>query len=335
MIKQHKKSITIKDLAKKANVSIASVSRVINNDPSVRSDIRQAVEKAITELGYRPKTRNRNGVTNRIGLLIADITNPYFALLIQGITSVARVQGKSVVLLNADLNRSIESEHIQQIQQVGLDGLIHIPFSETPDPALVELVEKGFPVVFLDREININNISAVASNNEEGAYLATTYLLNLGHRDIAFISGLPHLSTSITRFDGFKRGLAEFGLEPNPDLILQGDTSLESGVRETKKLLDSRHRFTAIFASNDLMALGAWRALEDAGLSVPDDISIIGYDDIPFASFMSLTTIAQPGYEIGRNAVQLLIDLIEGRRESPYRITLRDSLIIRKSCQKV
>ncbi|HSL43380.1 MAG TPA: LacI family DNA-binding transcriptional regulator [Anaerolineales bacterium] len=335
MIKQRKKSITIKDLADKANVSIASVSRVINNDPSVRPDIRQAVEQAIKELNYEPKTRNRNGITNRIGLLIPDITNPYFSLLIKAIASVARIQGKAVVLLNANMHRDTESEHIQSLQQIGLDGLIHIPFSETPDPALVELVESRFPIVFLDREINIDNICAVTSNNEEGAYQATTYLLNLGHRDIAFISGLPHLSTSVTRFAGFKRGMAEFGLEPNPDLILQGDTSLKSGLRETKRLLESKHHFTAIFASNDSMAFGAWRALEDAGCSIPQDVSIIGYDDIPFASFISLTTIAQPGYEIGRNAMQLLMDLIEGRREPPQRIVLRDSLIIRKSCQKI
>lgn len=335
MISQQKKNVTIKDLARRANVSIASVSRVINNDTSVRADIRNAVEKAIGELHYEPKTRNKNGNTNRIGLLVPDITNPYFSLLIKGITNIARVQDISVVLCNADLDNDCETDHVHKMLQAGIDGLIYIPFCETLEPTLLELIESRFPLVFLDREVNLENICAVTSNNNEGAYQATTYLLNLGHRDIAFISGLSYLSTSVTRFEGFKRGLAEFGMEPNPELILQGDTSLASGYHQTQRLLATKMPFSAIFASNDMMAFGAWRALDEAGCSIPDDISIIGYDDVPFASFISLTTIAQPGYEIGRNAMQLMIDLTTGRREPPQRIVLRDSLIIRKSCQKI
>ena len=330
-----KKAVTTSDLAKRANVSMASVSRVLNNDPSVRPEIRRAVEKAVEELNYKHKTRSKNGQANRIGLLIPDITNPYFPLMIKGITHMAAVQGITTVLANSDLSPETESEHLKTLSATRIDGLIYIPFSELLAPAMQELLDQGFPIVFLDREINMNHICSVTSDNQEGAYQATTYLLNLGHREIVFISGLAYLSTSVTRLAGYCKGMAEFGIEPCEELILRGDTSLESGYRETVALLESGKRFSAIFASNDMMAFGAWKALEERGYSIPDDVSIIGYDDIPFASFISLTTIAQPAYEIGRNALLLLTDLISGRRQPPQKIVLRDSLIIRKSCKKI
>lgn len=330
-----KKKVTISDLAKRANVSIASVSRVINNDTSVRPEIRSAVEKAVEELSYKPKTRSSKNRTNRIGLLIPDITNPYFPLLIKGITNIAWVQGVTTVLGNSDLNTEIETAYLRKLIETGIDGLIYIPFSEHLCPDLQKLLDQNFPIVFLDREINLNHICSVTSDNEEGAYQATTYLLNLGHRDIACISGLSYLSTSVTRLAGYCKGMAEYGVEPRSELLLHGDTSLESGYRETMKLIQSEERFTAIFATDDMMALGAWKALEEKGYAIPDDISIVGYDDIPFASYISLTTIAQPAYEIGRNALLLLMDLITKRRWPPQKILLRDSLIIRKSCKKI
>lgn len=330
-----KKTVTLFDLAKQANVSMASVSRVINNDPSVRPEIRSAVEKAVEEMNYEHKARSKNGHSNLVGLLIPDITNPYFPLLMKGITNIARVQGVSTVLANSDLNEEIEAEHIRNLIKTGVDGLIYIPFSEHMHPSMQKLLEQDFPIVFLDREINIHHICSVTSDNKEGAYQATTYLLNLGHVDIACISGLPYLSTSVTRLEGYFKGMTEFGIEPRQELVFQGDTSLESGYRETIRLLDSERHFTAIFATNDMMAFGAWKALEERGLSIPEDISIIGYDDIPFSSFNSLTTIAQPAYEIGRNALLLLMDLILKRRWPPQKIILRDSLIIRKSCKKI
>jgi DNA-binding LacI/PurR family transcriptional regulator len=175
----------------------------------------------------------------------------------------------------------------------------------------------------------------VTSNNEEGAYQAITYLLSLGHRDVVFLSGPAHLSTSVARLAGYRNGLAEFGVAEAQERIVLSDTTLEGGYRETMRLVASRVPFTAIFASNDLMAFGAWKALEESGLRVPDDVSIIGYDDIPFAEYVNMTTIAQPSYELGRNALMLLMDLIKGLRRPPQKILLRDSLIIRRSCRRI
>ncbi len=326
----------MKDVAERANVSVATVSRVINNDPSVSEHNRQAVEAAIEALHYELKSSNQDKKEYRVGLVIPDITNPYFPLLIKGITTVAWVHDADIILCNADQNFEIEQYYFEELLRTKVDGIIYIPFYESVDPIVTELIEDKFPIVFLDREVHLENICSVTSNNEEGAYQAVTYLLNLGHRDIVFISGPPHFSTSISRRSGFERGLKDFGLEYREDLTLYGDTTQESAYREMRKFLKKRQEpITAVFGSNDLMAFGAWQALEEHGYRIPDDVSVIGYDDIPFSSFISLTTIAQPSYEIGRNAFILLMDLINKRREAPYKIVLRDSLIIRKSCQRV
>jgi LacI family transcriptional regulator len=328
----------MKDVAEKADVSVATVSRVINNEPSVSSSIRTAVENAIEELNYKAKSNDtdRKNHVCRIGLVIPDIANPYFSLLIKGISNIARIHGAEIILHNANSELEIEDYHFDHIRFQEIDGIIYIPFTESPNQHVMDLMEEGFPLVFLDREFELENICSVTSDNEEGAYQATTYLTNLGHREIVFISGTRHFSTSRTRLAGYKRGLKESGIQVDDSLIIYGDTSQESAYNEIQKYLDANKKpFTAIFASNDMMAYGAWKALEEHGKQIPENISIVGYDDIPFSSFIKLTTIAQPSYEIGRNAMLLLCDLIEKRREPPQRLVLRDSLIIRKSSRKI
>lgn len=332
------KRSTMRDVADKAGVSVATVSRVINNESSVSDQIRKVVEEAVEELHYEHKaqTADRKKVADRIGLIIPDITNPYFPCLVEGISKAARVYGFEVLLGNASEDSEAEKFYFEEFLESGVDGIIYIPFSVDNDPLVRKLVEKEFPIVFLDREADIKNISSVTSNNEEGAYQATTYLLSLGHRDILFISGPPHFSTSSSRLAGYKRGLAEYGLKWRNELIVHGDTKQESGYKRTKAFLEAHPgAITAIFASNDFMAFGAWEAVEQIGYKVPDDISIVGYDDIYFSKFISLTTIAQPGFEIGRNSLILLVDLINKRRQPPQKIVLRDSLIIRRSCKKI
>jgi LacI family transcriptional regulator len=328
----------MKDVAEKANVSVATVSRVINNETSVSSQHRKAVESAIEELHYELKTTNaqKMGLICRIGLVLPDITNPFFPLLIKGITNISKIYGAEIVLCNSNMDIDIEKYHFEKLLDTGVDGIIYIPFDESVNPVVRKLIKDKFPVVFLDREFDIEITCSVTSNNKEGAYQATSYLLNLGHRDILFISGPRHFSTSITRRAGYIQGLDEFSIDCREDLVIYGDTSQESAYEETIKYIsENKGSFTAIFASNDLMAYGAWKALEEKNYSIPVDVSIVGYDDIPFSSFISLTTIAQPSYEIGRNATLLLCDLVNKRREPPQRIVLRDSLIIRKSSRKI
>jgi LacI family transcriptional regulator len=332
------KSPTMRDVAERAGVSLASVSRVLRNDSAVRPHIRQAVEDAMKALNYESKPAAHNGRPphlERIGLLIPDITNPYFPFLIKGITNIAMVQGAEVILYNSSSQAETEQAHLERLAGGGVDGIIYIPLAQRASPTAQKLVDARFPLVFLDRELGLDNTCSVTSNNEEGAYQAITYLLSLGHRDVVFLSGPARMSTSVARLAGYRKGLAEFGVAEAQERIAVSDTTLEGGYRETVRLIESKVPFTAIFASNDLMAFGVWKALEENGLRVPDDVSIIGYDDIPFAEYISMTTIAQPSYELGRNALMLLMDLIKGLRQPPQKILLRDSLIIRRSCRRI
>ncbi len=330
------KTPTMKDVAERACVSVATVSRVINNEPSVSEFNRQAVLAAIEELHYELKNTAQHKQELRVGLVIPDITNPYFPLLIKGITALARVHDAEVVLCNANGAFEAEKRHFMHLIDQGVDGIIYIPFLESVNPLVKDLVDRQFPIVFLDREVNLKNICSVTSNNEEGAYQATTYLLNLGHRDILFICGPPHFSTSISRLAGYRRGLEELGVPYREEMVVCADTTQEGAYHLMQKFLERDELpFTAVFASNDLMAFGASQALEEKGYRIPDDISIVGYDDIPCSAMITLTTIAQPSYEIGSMAMILLVDLINKRRQPPHRIVLRDSLIIRRSCRRI
>jgi LacI family transcriptional regulator len=329
----------MRDVASLAGVSVATVSRVINNESSVSSHTRRDVQRAIRELNYTSKSAAGGRATDhrRVGVIIPDVTNPYFSCLLEGMSRPAQVHDVELVLGNVSEDLETEQYFFEEMLENEINGFIYIPFAVETNPLVSDLVAESFPLVFLDREIEFERGCYVTSNNEEGAYQATTYLLSLGHRDILFISGPPHLSTSVTRQKGYWRGLASYGLQPKEELIVHGDdTSRESGYRVTEQLAQHGELpFTAIFASNDLMAFGAWEALEACGYRVPDDVSIAGYDDIPFADYVSLTTIAQPALEIGRNSFMLLMDLIEGRRQPPQRIMLRDSLVIRRSCRQI
>ena len=330
------KNATIKDVAQRASVSVASVSRVVRGDPAVGPEVRKAVEEAIKALHYEAKSVGTEKLGRRkIALVVPDITNPYFPHLIKGISNITNLQNVDLLLCNSGNDIDIEKAHFERLLSNGTQGLIYIPFSAVQNPFLKNLIDSQYPIVFLDREVNTHGICSVTSDNEEGAYQAATYLRSLGHRDIVFISGPEHLSTSITRKAGFMRGLAESGVGHNSALEVFGNTTFESSYQVTLDLLRKKTPFTAIFASDDMMAFGAWKAVEEHGMRVPDDISIMGYDDIPLAAIMSLSTIAQPAYEIGRNASMLLIDLITRLREPPQKILLRDSLIIRKSCRKI
>lgn len=330
------KGPTMKDVAERANVSVATVSRVINDASSVSEHNRQAVLEAVEALHYEFRGSGNHKQEISIGLVIPDITNPYFPMLIQGITALAKVHDAELILCNSGHDAETEKQHFVNLISRGVDGIIYIPFLDDLNPLAHELIEVGFPLVFLDREVDNDKISSVTSNNAEGAYQATTYLLNLGHRDIVFVSGPPHLSTSTTRLAGYRRGLRDFGVPFRDEMVIYGDTS-EAGARaEMRRFLDEDSQpFTAVFASNDQMAFGVWQTLEEKGFKIPDDISIVGYDDIPCSRLISLTTIAQPSFEIGSNALILLMDLINKRREPPQNIVLRDSLIIRRSCQRI
>lgn len=341
--KRRPKGVTISEVAEKAHVSVATVSRVLNSSGPVKPEVQKAVLEAVQTLGYEQKVgggpRKPEPKSKRIAVVLPNVVNPYFALLIKGILGAGQVRDAEVLIFDSDENEGLEQQHFQKIAESNVAGVIYIPFARTLNLLVETLIEHRFPLVFLDRSQeqsrHRDEICTVASDNVEGAYQAATYLLNLGHRDIVYVTHSPHLSTSVARFEGFRKGMSEFGLGVDGDLVVMGDTTFEGGYQVIQKMLRAGRRFTAVFSSNDMMAFGAWEAAKEFGLRVPQDLSIIGYDEIPFSAYLSLTTIAQPSFEIGQNALSLVMDLIEGRRVAPQSILLRDSLIIRKSCLKI
>jgi len=333
---KNSKSSTINDIAKRAGVSPATVSRVINYNPSVNQEIRERVEAALQELNYEKSITNsskKSKGSKIIGLIIPDILNPFFPLLIKGIENIAKIHGYSIILCDSENENEIEEYHVKNLMEKGIEGLLFIPAPGT-NSLINDLINENFPLVFLDRKIDNENINFVTSANEEGAYQAVKYLISLGHRDIVYIAGAKYLSTERERFNGFKRALNEEKIPLHNDLILSGLHAWEKTYDEVIHLIKSGKHFTALFASSDIMAFGAKQALEDSNIKIPEDVSIIGYDDIPFSSAISLTTVSQPAYEMGKNAMLLLIDLIKNRIQTPHRIVLRPSMIIRESCRK-
>jgi LacI family transcriptional regulator len=329
------KSPTIHDVAKRAGVSLSTVSRVLNDSASVSSQTREKVEAAISELHYE-KTRTDNlkhlHETKMAGLIIPDILNPFFPLLMKGIEHVSKIHDYSLILCDSEDNAALEQQHINLLCDRGVDGIIIIPSSGTSH--VEKLVKKGFPFVFLDRFIELEEASYVISDNEEGAYQAVKYLLKLGHQRIVMVTGPRDLSTEQARIKGAQRALTEEGVPCLDELLVVGNYRVEDAYQAIVNVLRQRLEFTAIFATNDMMAFGAKKALEEHDLKIPADISLVGYDDILFSSIISLTSVSQPTYEMGKNAMVLLLDLINERITPPQHVMLRPSMVIRSSCQR-
>lgn len=331
-----RKAPTIHDVARQAGVSLSTVSRVLNDPDSVSPPTREKVEIAITDLNYE-KLRSDNlkpsQESRMVGLIIPDLLNPFFPLLIKGIEQVSKIHDYSLILCDSEDEATIEQQHLSTLLKRGVDGIILIPCS--PTTSLEKFVRQGFPpVVFLDRYLQLENASYVTSDNEEGAYQAVKYLLKLGHQRIVILSGPADLSTEAARLQGVQKALAEENLVCNDELCVVGNYHTDDAYRAVFNVLEKQTDFTAIFATNDMMAFGAQKALEEHGFRVPDDISLVGYDDVLFSSILSLTSVAQPTYEMGRNAMVLLLDLINERVTTPQHIVLRPSMVIRGSCKR-
>lgn len=329
------KSPTIHDVARQAGVSLSTVSRVMNEPNLVSPQTREKVEAAITALGYeksRPEDGKPPEETRLVGLIIPDIVNPFFPLLIKGIEQVSKIHDYSLILCDSENDEALEENHINTLCDRGVDGIILIPSSGATH--VEKLVKKGFPFVFLDRSIEMEGASNVTSDNEEGAYQAVKYLLKLGHQRIVILTGPKDLSTEQARLKGVQRAFGEEGLACQGELCRCANYSLEDAYHAMIEIVAAKIPFTAIFAMNDMMAFGAKKALEEQGVRIPEDVSLVGYDDILFSAMVSLTCVAQPTYEMGKNAMRLLLDLIHGRITTPQHIVLRPSMVIRGSCKR-
>jgi LacI family transcriptional regulator len=330
---------TIREVAESAGVSYATVSHVINNTRLVSQETRNRVLAAMESLNYRPNALARSlrqGKTNTLGLVLPDSANPFFAEISRSIEDEAFKKGYSVFLCNTELDTQRELFYVDVLSKKQVDGIIFVAAGDQAD-SLEFLVGRNMPVVMVDRNVPNVEIDAVLTDNQLGGYLATRHLLELGHRRIACISGPSSITPSAERMIGYRKALEEAGVGYDERLILRGDYHAQSGMEITHSILKMNPRPTAIFALNDLMALGALRAAAEAGCSVPGDLAVVGYDDLEIARFANppLTTIAQPKKEIGVRAIELLVDRISQKGRPPSRLVLPPELIVRRSTQPV
>lgn len=331
------RTVKIAEVARAAGVSAATVSRVVNDPARVRADTRERVEEAIRRLGYRPsrvarRLRVRGGRSALIGLLIPDLQNPFFADLARGVEDAASGEGFTVLIGNTDEDARRERHYLQVMGAESVDGVI-LPPSGRRSPAAEELIRHGTPVVCVDRRLTRPRVDVAVIDNVRGAYEATHHLLDRGHQRIAFIHGAPRLSTSRERLKGYREALADAGIPFDPSLTLAGDSRQPSGHRLTSRLLALSPRPSALLVGNSMMTLGALEAVHQAGLQVPHDLAIVGYDDMPWALALDppLSVVRQPGYELGSVAADLLMRRIGEPGRSTTVVMLQPELLVRAS----
>jgi DNA-binding LacI/PurR family transcriptional regulator len=325
---------TIKDVAKHASVSTATVSRVLAGSNQVSENLRIRVLESIDALDYIPNQVGRSlrrQTTNIIGLVITDIQNPFFTSILRGVQDVFQEHKLVVLTANSDENPTQELLHLQILRSQGVRGLIFAPARS--DYYGLEYLFNGMAVVAIDRlPLNIN-VDSVIVDNVAGAKVATQHLLDLGHRRIGFIAGISKVTTGKDRLRGYLEALQEAGLHRIDELIQDGSFLQKGGYKAMSNLLDLPIPPTAIVSSNNLMSLGALQALHERGVKIPDEIAVVGFDDMPWAPCLQppLTVIAQPTYEIGRQAAHLLLERFESPDFPARNLVLETNLIIRAS----
>jgi len=330
--------ITIKNVAEKAGVSIQTISRVLNNRPDVSPETRKRVQEVIESLGYKPFAIARGLASKRtytLGLIAPDFTDYWFAQVVTGAEAEAHQHGYFFMLGTTGTNPQDEPRFLRLLTERHVEGILFIRAEHLKDmEQLRHLQQSGIPVVSTGLYLPGSEFCFVEVDNLEGGRQATQHLISLGHTQIAMIAGPQGLNSVENRTQGYLRALQSAGIAPNPELIIEGQSWWHrTGYDAMKQLLSTKVHFTAVFAHNDRLAKGAISALNEAGLKVPDDVSVVGYDDTPEAEFSDppLTTIRQPMQAVGTAAAQLLIRLIEDPNATPQQMLFPTELVVRSS----
>jgi len=322
---------TVKEIAAIAKVSVATVSRALQRPEIVSEETRQRIHEIVKRLGYTPNALARNLRTARTRLIVAllpDIANPFFSEVIRGIEQVAYENGYSVLLGETQSNLVREQAYADMVAARQADGIITM-FHRIPTIP----VDGRLPIVNACEYVKDRSISSVYVDNVAAAATAVDYLVSLGHRDIAFVAGPSSSPICVDREEGYQMGLKRAGIRANPALAAVGDFSIEAGERAVDHLLAQGGAFTAVFCSNDEMAIGAMRALISRGLRVPEDVSVVGFDDIRFSRYTTpaLTTLSQPKNALGREAMTMLIEILNDPEVPPRKRVLSAELVVRGS----
>jgi LacI family transcriptional regulator len=329
---------TLNDVATRAGVSVSTASRVLSGQAAkfrISPETERAVRAAAAALSYRVNHLARGlrlQKTHTLGVVAPDLSNPFFAHIIKRIQSAAHGHGYSLVVCNTDESLALEIEQVSLLHRKRVDGLIAMPVGQRYDH-YQDWLEKGVPLVLVDRCSDEVEAPGVSVDNYRGAYEATEHLLAAGHRRIALIQGLPGTSTNTARLQGYRDALEAHGLPIDETLIVGGDFRQQNGYVETKLLLQRADPPTALFATSDLITLGALDALAEEGATVPDDISLLSFDDFDFAPHLKcpLTTVWQPKEMMGELAVKLLVEQFNDGARAARRIVLRPRLVVRES----
>ncbi|MCC7445989.1 MAG: LacI family DNA-binding transcriptional regulator [Anaerolineae bacterium] len=333
----HYHHVTIKDVAREAGVSYSTVSRVLNNQPHIHPDKRQRVLDAAARLGYVVNLQARGlvgGRTQTIGLLLHELSAPYMGLVVQGIDEELAAAAYELILQTTHRHRHKETLLVNTVSRGMIDGLLLLLPLEL-ESYLDVLRDRQFPYVVIDHQGFDDFSPTVSADNVQGAYTATKYLIELGHRRIGFVAGRFDTSSGTDRLAAYKAALTDAGLPFDPDLVQPGAYEQHGGYLAANALLDLPQPPTALFCANDASAFGAYEAIRNRGLRIPQELSVIGFDDIPQAALVHppLTTIQQPLVEIGRRAARLLLHYIAQPDYPVEHIVMPTRLIVRESCQ--
>lgn len=325
---------TIYDVARLAGVSTATVSRALNDTGQIAPATRGSIKAAVAQLGYRPNRIARSLATRStqtIALLLPDITNPLYGELVRGVQELALEHEYTTLLCTTDGDPEREERYLDLLRAKQVDGALVDGLVTTAD-RIGRFVRDGFPIVCLDRDVTSGEVPVVQVDNRRGAFLATEHLLGLGHRRIAHVRG-PAAGIADERLGGYREAHAAAGVAVAPELVADGGWTSDDGFGAVRRLLDARSGFTAVFAANDLAALGVLAALAQAGLRVPDDVSVVGFDDLRLVEYACppLTTVRQPADEIARRATEILLQAVRGGEHGGGRHLFEPRLVVRAS----
>jgi DNA-binding LacI/PurR family transcriptional regulator len=335
--KKRRQKITMSQIAARAEVSVGTVSHVINSTAGVREPVRRRVHEAIAHFGYKPSLLARGlrrNQTTIVGMIIPDILNPFFPQVVRGVEDVLYKQAFRLMLCNADNDARKEQVYLDEFRAYRMAGMLVIPSAESQLTSSVDASTLAeLPIICLDRTAPGWKGDSITVENAEGTYQATRHLIQLGHRLIGTITGPLHVNNAIERLDGYKRALRDASIQVAPEYIVEGRFNRLSGYEKALTLLRYSPCPTAIIAANDLVALGVLAAMQELGLRCPQDVSVVGFDDLELASLTNppLASVAQPGYQMGARAAELLLDRIRGAESPAQRIVLQTLLRIRGS----
>jgi LacI family transcriptional regulator len=334
-------NVTLKDIAKKASVSVMTVSRVINDKPDVSDETRKKILKLINEFDYKPNNIARGLVmkkTHTIGLIIPDISNPFLSSIAKAIDDKAQKFGYSVIFANTDNSLEREKKAVELLRSKQVDGLV-VSLLLGNKEVLDKFKKANYPVVQIDRTVSNNDYPLISIDNENSAYRAVEYLIKKGHKKIAHITGDLNSTPAIIRLKGYKKALADYNLKIRDNYIVEGNYTKEYGYQGMNKLLGLNDRPTAVFAANDMSAAGIYLSASKNGLSIPEDISVVGHDDVDIATLLKpeLTTMRQPTYQLGEIAITVLLEMINNKINFSKieNRTLQTDLIIRESVSEI